>query len=101
MRVAFVSVVCSAVVLCGCAGRAYRPTGSPEPAGMPGPTGGAAGDSSSGLGLPTEVIPEASKPSSSFKPTKKSSPTLGPLLPAAKRETADGKLRAAQLHAPD
>lgn len=98
MRVAVVMVVCSAVVLCGCAGnRAYRPA---SPAGSSG--GSIGGDSSSGLGLPTPALPGGSGSSSSYGPSSSPKPTFGPLLPAAKRGDATGTTpRAAQLHAPE
>lgn len=98
MRVAVVMVVCSAVVLCGCAGnRVFRPATSVDSSG-----GSSGADSSSGLGLPSPSLNGGSSSSSSYGPGGGSSPTLGPLLPAAKKgDTAGAKSRAAQLHAPD
>ncbi|MBI3861243.1 MAG: succinylglutamate desuccinylase/aspartoacylase family protein [Planctomycetia bacterium] len=93
MRVAFVSVVCSAVVLCGCAGqRAFRPATSSG--------GSSATDSPSGLGLPSPVLPGGSNSSSSYGPSGGSRPTLGPLLPSAKKSSGAGNAPRTALHAP-
>lgn len=92
MRVAVTVVVCSAVLFCGCAGnRAFRPITSP------GSSGDApAGDSSSGLGLPSPVLPGGSG-SSSYSPSGGKGLKLGPVLPSAQHRDAP---RTAQLHAP-
>src|SRR5579863_9291608 len=99
MRVAAIAVVCSVVVLCGCAGnRGFGPSSS---------TGGSAASSSlpdttPSLGNPFPSFPSQDS-SSSYKPKSGGGTVLGfPDLPAAFQDDATRRApRTAQFSAPD
>ena len=100
MRVAAIAVVCSVIVLCGCAGnRGFGPgsSGSGYSAGSGG--GSPLPNSSPSLGFPSLGSPSQDN-SSSYKPG--GGPVLGfPELPAAFQDDSAGRVpRTAQLQAP-
>jgi|GEM_PF-369552 len=104
MKVTAIAVVCSLVVLCGCAGnRGYGQSSSSSSGSSGGsllpslPSTESTAPSFPGFGSP------ATDSSSSYKPSKGGGPVLGlPELPAAKKDDASRRpTRTAQLQAPD
>ena len=101
MRVAAIAVVCSVIVLCGCAGSRGSGQNSSSAGSTSSGGGSATPGSSSSLGMPSLGLPSQDS-SSSYKSKSGGGPVLGfPELPAAFQDNSSRRApRVAQLRAP-